>query len=42
MIRETFPVGLLQCNCTLLGDERSHEAIVGITCDGWAREICQQ
>jgi hydroxyacylglutathione hydrolase len=28
MIRETFPVGLLQCNCTLLGDERSHEAIV--------------
>ena len=28
MIRETFPVGLLQCNCTILGDEVSHEAIV--------------
>jgi glyoxylase-like metal-dependent hydrolase (beta-lactamase superfamily II) len=28
MIRETFPVGLLQCNCTLLGDEPSREAIV--------------
>jgi glyoxylase-like metal-dependent hydrolase (beta-lactamase superfamily II) len=28
MIRETFPVGLLGCNCTILGDESSHEAIV--------------
>ncbi len=28
MIRETFPVGLLQCNCTILGDATSHEAIV--------------
>ena len=28
MIRETFPVGLLQCNCTILGDEETHEAIV--------------
>ena len=28
MIRETFPVDLLQCNCTILGDEASHEAIV--------------
>ena len=28
MIRETFPVGQLGCNCTLLGDEISHEAIV--------------
>lgn len=28
MIRETFPVGVLQCNCTILGDEQSHEAIV--------------
>jgi glyoxylase-like metal-dependent hydrolase (beta-lactamase superfamily II) len=27
MIIETFPVGLLQCNCTILGDERTHEAI---------------
>ena len=28
MIRETFPVGQLQCNCTILGDETSKEAIV--------------
>jgi hydroxyacylglutathione hydrolase len=28
MIRETFPVGLLQCNCTILGDEATREAIV--------------
>lgn len=28
MIRETFPVGLLQCNCTVLGDEHTREAIV--------------
>ncbi|HZL26360.1 MAG TPA: MBL fold metallo-hydrolase [Acidobacteriaceae bacterium] len=28
MIRETFPVGILQCNCTILGDETSREAIV--------------
>lgn len=28
MIRETFPVGLLQCNCTILGDEASNEALV--------------
>jgi hydroxyacylglutathione hydrolase len=28
LIRETFPVGLLQCNCTVLGDEASKEAIV--------------
>ena len=28
MIRQTFPVGLLQCNCTILGDEASGEAIV--------------
>ncbi len=28
MIRETFPVGMLQCNCTVLGDETSKEAIV--------------
>jgi hydroxyacylglutathione hydrolase len=28
VIRETFPVGLLQCNCTILGDEASREAIV--------------
>jgi len=28
MIRETFPVGPLACNCTILADERSGEAIV--------------
>lgn len=28
MILETFPVGPLACNCTILGDEEAHEAIV--------------
>jgi len=28
MILETFPVGLLQCNCTILADEETREAIV--------------
>lgn len=28
MILETFPVGMLQCNCTILGDETSGEAMV--------------
>lgn len=28
MILETVPVGPLQCNCTILGDEQTHEAIV--------------
>lgn len=28
LIVETFPVGLLQCNCTVLGDPVSKEAIV--------------
>jgi hydroxyacylglutathione hydrolase len=28
MIRETFPVGLLQCNCTILGDQPTGGAIV--------------
>ncbi|MGB6742446.1 MAG: MBL fold metallo-hydrolase [Terracidiphilus sp.] len=28
MILETFPLGPLQCNCTILGDEEAHEAIV--------------
>lgn len=27
-VRETFPVGLLACNCTLLGDPATGEAIV--------------
>ena len=28
MIRETFPVGPIGCNCTILGDETSQEALV--------------
>jgi glyoxylase-like metal-dependent hydrolase (beta-lactamase superfamily II) len=28
LILETFPVGPLQCNCTILGDPATHEAIV--------------
>ncbi len=28
MILESFPVGPLQCNCTVMGDETTHEAIV--------------
>jgi hydroxyacylglutathione hydrolase len=28
MVIETFPVGPLQCNCTILGDEQAGEAIV--------------
>jgi glyoxylase-like metal-dependent hydrolase (beta-lactamase superfamily II) len=28
MIHEILPVGLLQCNCSILGDEKTHEAIV--------------
>ena len=28
MIIETFPVGWLQCNCTILGDEQTGEAII--------------
>jgi hydroxyacylglutathione hydrolase len=28
MILESFPVGYLRCNCTILGDELTHEAVV--------------
>ncbi len=28
MVFESFPVGPLACNCTLLGDEQTHEAII--------------
>ena len=28
MILETFPVGPLQCNCTIVGDETTREAMV--------------
>ncbi len=40
MILETFPVGPLQCNCTILGDEDAGEAIVIDPGDeiGWIHE----
>lgn len=28
MIHEILPVGMLQCNCSIFGDEKTHEAIV--------------
>ena len=28
MIHKIFPVGPLQCNCSIIGDEQSHEAMV--------------
>jgi hydroxyacylglutathione hydrolase len=28
MIHETLPVGMLQCNCSIFGDEQSREALV--------------
>ena len=28
LIRETFPVGPLQCNCTIIGDPVTKKAIV--------------
>lgn len=28
MIQEVIPVGMLQCNCYVLGDEATHEAVV--------------
>src|ERR1700758_3177521 len=28
MIHKIFPVGPLQCNCSLIGDEKTHEAMV--------------
>jgi hydroxyacylglutathione hydrolase len=28
MLFETFPVGLLQCNCAILGDEETRDAVV--------------
>src|SRR6266481_1349245 len=28
MIHKIFPVGPLQCNCSIIGDEQTHEAMV--------------
>ncbi|MBV9263827.1 MAG: MBL fold metallo-hydrolase [Candidatus Eremiobacteraeota bacterium] len=39
MIRETFAVGPLACNCTILADERSGEAIVVDGGDGVDRVV---
>jgi glyoxylase-like metal-dependent hydrolase (beta-lactamase superfamily II) len=42
MIVETFPVGMLACNCTILGDPQSGEAIVidgGDDVDGIAARL---
>jgi hydroxyacylglutathione hydrolase len=41
MILETFPVGPLQCNCTLLGDEEAAEAIVIDPGDEVSRIYCR-
>src|SRR4051812_19601359 len=34
MIHEILPVGMLQCNCSIFGDEQSREAIVVDPGDG--------
>jgi hydroxyacylglutathione hydrolase len=34
MIHEILPVGMLQCNCSIFGDEQTHEAIVVDPGDG--------
>ena len=39
MIFETFPVGALACNCTILADEQSREAIVVDGGDGVAEVV---
>lgn len=36
MIRETFPVGMLQCNCSVFGDQTTREAVVIDPGDGLA------
>jgi glyoxylase-like metal-dependent hydrolase (beta-lactamase superfamily II) len=36
MIFESFPVGMLACNCTLIGDEQTREAIIIDPGDGIA------
>ena len=44
MIVETFPVGMLACNCTILGDAESGEAIVidgGDDVDGIAMRLAR-
>jgi hydroxyacylglutathione hydrolase len=39
MIHEVLPVGILQCNCSVFGDEQSHEAIVVDPGDDIARVL---
>jgi len=31
MIHEIFPVGPLQCNCSVVGDEQTKESILAMT-----------
>src|ERR1700739_1738650 len=45
MILETFPVGPLQCNCTILADEETREAIIvdpGDEISRIHRRLCEQ
>jgi len=37
MIHEILPVGMLQCNCSIFGDEQTREAIVVDPGDNIAR-----
>jgi glyoxylase-like metal-dependent hydrolase (beta-lactamase superfamily II) len=39
MIHETLPVGMLQCNCSIFGDERTREALVVDPGDDIARVL---
>jgi glyoxylase-like metal-dependent hydrolase (beta-lactamase superfamily II) len=39
MIHETLPVGMLQCNCSIFGDEQSREALVVDPGDDIARVL---
>lgn len=44
MFRKTFPVGMLQCNCTILGDLTTGQAIVvdpGDECDRIVEELAR-
>ena len=39
MIHEILPVGMLQCNCSIFGDEKSREALVVDPGDDIARVL---
>jgi hydroxyacylglutathione hydrolase len=45
MIHKIFPVGPLQCNCSVIGDEKTHEAMVidpGDQIEGILEILCQE